>query len=92
MFEDIDAIFGKDREKLLTDSVLTFSGDGRGIVTIDFVPSQLLEVSDVWIFEFEIVRRTESCAGSESKNLEVWQDNIVSSCICIFILVMLIVM
>ena len=26
MFEDIDAIFGKDREKLLTDSVLTFSG------------------------------------------------------------------
>ena len=30
MFEDIDAIFGKDREKLLTDSVLTFSGDGRG--------------------------------------------------------------
>lgn len=26
VFEDIDAIFGKDREKLLTDSVLTFSG------------------------------------------------------------------
>ncbi|CAE7394263.1 BCS1 [Symbiodinium pilosum] len=26
VFEDIDAIFGRDREKLLTDSVLTFSG------------------------------------------------------------------
>ena len=26
VFEDIDAIFGKDREKLLSDSVLTFSG------------------------------------------------------------------
>ena len=26
VFEDIDAIFGRDREKLLADSVLTFSG------------------------------------------------------------------
>lgn len=36
VFEDIDAIFGKDREKLLTDSVLTFSGDAFFKITDDY--------------------------------------------------------
>ena len=69
MFEDIDAIFGKDREKLLTDSVLTFSGDGRDIGTIGFVPSQLLEVSDVSsIWEFEQICRQTLMLIANQKN------------------------
>ena len=69
MFEDIDAIFGKDREKLLTDYVLTFSGDGRDIGTIGFVPFQLLEVSDVSsIWEFEQICRQTLMLIANRKN------------------------
>ena len=66
VFEDIDAIFGKDREKLLTDSVLTFSGHGRDIGTMGLVPFQLLEVSDVsFVWEFQQICKTNFCALSE---------------------------